>query len=551
MRSLMIMLLVCSVTMSALALFYMALTPLLAKRYSATGRYYAWLVLVAGLVIPFRPRFHNAVVKVNMPGQASATTIQIGNRAPVAVPAEPALSSTFSHLAWWQAAAAIWLAGMLLFLVYHAIKHVRFSKLAARWSVNVTDEQTLALFQNLKKEMGVSRDLRLQICDSIGGPMMIGFIRPRILLPKADFAKEELRLILKHELVHDKRKDLWYKCLILLATAIHWFNPIVYLMTKAIGVQCEASCDEEVVRGTDAETRQYYSETIISVVRYRSKRRTALSTHFYGGKKGMKQRIFSIMDMSKKKSGLAVLCGALVLTLGTGGAFATNAKTQIPPAGKNQSTAFAPSTAVSFLPNPDVYAAYAAFGITISEDGTKLLYDGQPVRLFADDGSDTEAFYLNEAGHANLSAVRNGAGQITGIQSISAQKAQAYQDAFFADERFANVQDRVTVQENVTVGPNKYEQYQPFGVTYSEADEALYYNGQRVKSFVDQLEDGWFGTLWTDAAGTVNLAAIRDGVGEITGIESISDEKAQEYWSKANDYEQDIVDRLEKKYREE
>ena len=49
----------------------------------------------------------------------------------------------------------------------------------------------------------------------------------------------------------------------------------------------------------------------------------------------------------------------------------------------------------------------------------------------------------------------------------------------------------------------------------------------------------------------MNLAAIRDGVGEITGIESISDEKAREYWSKADDYEQDIVDRLEKKYREE
>lgn len=45
----------------------------------------------------------------------------------------------------------------------------------------------------------------------------------------------------------------------------------------------------------------------------------------------MKERIFSIMDMRKKKSGLVVLCGILILTLGTGFTFGANAKTQDPP----------------------------------------------------------------------------------------------------------------------------------------------------------------------------------------------------------------------------
>lgn len=53
MQNFMIALLTCSVSMSALALFYMAVTPLLARRYSAKGRYYAWLIIVIGLIIPF------------------------------------------------------------------------------------------------------------------------------------------------------------------------------------------------------------------------------------------------------------------------------------------------------------------------------------------------------------------------------------------------------------------------------------------------------------------------------------------------------------------
>ena len=35
--------------------------------------------------------------------------------------------------------------------------------------------------------------------------------------------------------------------------------------------------------------------------------------------------------------------------------------------------------------------------------------------------------------------------------------------------------------------------------------------------------------MWTDEAGTANLVVLRDASGQITGVESISDEKAQEY----------------------
>jgi beta-lactamase regulating signal transducer with metallopeptidase domain len=79
--------------------------------------------------------------------------------------------------------------------------------------------------------------------------MLIGFFRPALLLPSAEITSDGLVLILRHELIHLKRHDLWYKALVLLATVIHWFNPVVYIMAKAIAAQCEISCDEQVLQG--------------------------------------------------------------------------------------------------------------------------------------------------------------------------------------------------------------------------------------------------------------------------------------------------------------
>lgn len=536
MQGVMITLLTGTVTMSAVALIYMAATPFLAKRYSATGRYYAWLIIVMGLILPFRPHFNHAIVNIRTAGSTAVPIVRIGNAAPVVLPMQSEMAAALPKLSWWAAAAVVWLVGAMVFLTCQGIRHYRFLKFVARWSRDVTDGWILTLMQDLKTEMGITETVGLQFCDSIGSPMLTGLIHPRILLPKADFSEDELSLILKHELVHYKRRDLWYKCLVLAATVVHWFNPIVYLMARAIDIQCELSCDKAVVDSADVDTRQYYSETIISVIRCQSKRRTALSTTFYGGKKGMKARIFSIMDMDKKKSGAAVLCGALMLTLGTGAVFAAGAETsdQRPVEGEN----FAPTTdfVYMFLPDPEIYSVYSPYGITISEDGRKLLYNGRSVRLFVDD-SDAEAFYSDDAGEMDLSVIRNTKGGITGIEQISGSKAQEYREAFFGNDINPNEDAREIAYETVaeivqeSAGKDKYKQYAAYGIRLSEDGGVLYCNGKRVRLFIDKLSDGSFETFWTDEAGTENLSAVRDLAGKIKGIESIPEEKAQKYFS--------------------
>jgi len=565
----MITLLTCSVIMSALSLLYMAAMPLLAKRYSEKGRYYAWLVIVVGLIIPFRPQFDSAFIKLDVPSETATPVIQAGNGTPVTVE-NAVLSPVSSGVSWWQVVMAVWLAGVITFFVYHAIKHYRFTKMAGRWSENITDKQTLTLLQSLKTETGISKQISLYLCSCIGSPTMIGFANPRILLPKADFAQDELRFILIHELIHYKRKDLWNKCLVLIATAIHWFNPIVYLAAKMIGVQCELSCDAEIVQSADMNMRQQYSETIISVVKYQSKIKTALSTNFFGGKKGMKKRIFSIMDMSKKKTGAVIICGVMIATLGTGFALAANASTGTPQVSSN-TTAAAKENAYE---ESAEYEKYEEYGLTYDKETNNLYFKGELVRYFEDyyplnENSTAGTDYFNENGIIDVYGVRDlsqlslnpdgstdPSGKLVGVEAYGQaefdardinelKNPQAYSTAVYGDggnqeQQSGGQSIAYATSEGNALTPDElaelYAIYEPFGVTYNKSADSFYYNGKLVRILFDvmasngeDLSGGEFsGTMrqLINDNGEIDIYAVRDytqldedGYGKLIGIE--------------------------------
>jgi hypothetical protein len=104
------------------------------------------------------------------------------------------------------------------------------------------------------------------------------------------------------------------------------------MIAKAVNNMCETSCDAEVLRNTDMDIRQSYAETIIGILKYQSKHKTAFSTSFYGGNKSMKARISSIMDTGQKKVGVLIAALVLTLAMGTGCVLVTNPAQEYDPA---------------------------------------------------------------------------------------------------------------------------------------------------------------------------------------------------------------------------
>ncbi len=556
MREFMTALIECSITMSVLVLGFIAATPWLSKRYSAKWLYYIWLVLVIGLIIPFRVHPDRAFIQMN---DAPAYIQQIipGNAGNIVGPTittdKP--SQELSTISWYQIGICLWVVGFLAFMIYHGLKHFRFLRMVNRWSEQ-PDKQMSGTLQKIKADIGITMPVKLQICSCISSPMMIGFVRPIILLPWSDFSEDELPYILKHELVHFKRKDLWYKSLVLFATAVHWFNPVMYMMTKAIASQCEISCDAEVVSNTGIGTRQQYSETIIGVIKKQSRKQTAFSTNFYGGKKGMKKRIFSIMDVSKKRAGALILCLALVGTLGTGAAFAVNANAA--------SGAYSTNTPISAQEQEKLnqqtkeataktYAVYEKYGLTYEKKTDSFYYDGKLVRYFSDklDADGTYNSFTRTNGAVDLKAVRNADYELTGISSVSQEEYDKHTESM---KNARNVQG--TAQENGSVNktsgatsaiensgtddfvngsatafsegdPNYVDAslnaYLNYGVSYDKANKQWIFDNKPIHYLNDEDNATFVDNSDNATKNGVSLEVIRKSNGEIEKLVEIID----------------------------
>lgn len=320
-----------SVSMGIITAIYLLLVPFLRRRYRASSLYAVWLVLALGFLIPFRPLPVSPVVTASMPVSltqpvAPLPQAQPETRPPAASTASATVPQTQSAnpqapagtgLSLGEGLFLLWLLGALMVLFLATLRHARFARTVKRWQTPVTNPSYLHIFAKVKEQMGITKSIPLLRCPSVGSPMLTGLARPVILLPDENLAGEELTLVLAHELTHCRRRDLLARLGLLIITSLHWFNPMVWLLTRSACFDQESSCDEAVTKSSSAEDRLFYSETIIRVIRRQTRQRTAFSTTFYGGKNGLKRRILSIMN-GGKRLGALVGIAALVLTLSTG-----------------------------------------------------------------------------------------------------------------------------------------------------------------------------------------------------------------------------------------
>lgn len=318
-----------SVIVGAAALLLTLLKPLLDRRYSAKWRWGAWLVMAVFLLLaPVRweslaPRAAaGPPVVIEVPKVEVSVSRQEGisfqRPEGVALPdvkpggARPQARNRTFPLE--ELLFTLWITGAGIFLVYHGLGTWYFARRARRWS-RCAGEETLRVYGDVCREMDVKRAPALRVSPAVDSPMMVGLLRPRLLLPSEELEERELAFILRHELTHYRRHDLWYKLALLAANGMHWFNPLVFLLRREAERDLELTCDDAVVAQADAETRRAYSETLLaSVHRQKGLSRAVLSTHFYGGKEVMKERFRNILGKRGRKWGGLVL--ALVL-LGT------------------------------------------------------------------------------------------------------------------------------------------------------------------------------------------------------------------------------------------
>lgn len=326
-----------SVSTSLVVVVLLLLTSFLNKRYAAKWKYLIWIFLAFRLLIPFGGAngrlAADMLSRTNtgaspesevsdrdipadgaMPSGRIIVEIPVQMTAPITVPS----GKNNMDITMLDMGAFVWMAGSLIVLFVHFISYCHYKGQVIKRGRTIDDTRILSPMFKLKRELQIPRSIQVIEFSQAGSPMIIGFFKPVLVLPKERYSPEELFFILKHELVHLKRGDVYFKLLFVTASAVHWFNPFIWIMQKEAAVDMELSCDERVTQGANYAARKAYTETLLSMLHKRCDRRTVLSTQFYGGTKIMKKRFKNILRKNRKRNGIFILILAVALTMGFG-----------------------------------------------------------------------------------------------------------------------------------------------------------------------------------------------------------------------------------------
>lgn len=109
-----------------------------------------------------------------------------------------------------------------------------------------------------------SREAVLCISDDVDRPSVVGFFRPRILLPPdllESLSKPELEQIVLHEMEHVRRRDHWTNLLQQVSLVLLPWNPAVLWLNRRLCFERELACDDGVLRATKA--RKTYAACLV------------------------------------------------------------------------------------------------------------------------------------------------------------------------------------------------------------------------------------------------------------------------------------------------
>ncbi|WP_373845520.1 M56 family metallopeptidase, partial [Clostridium sp.] len=235
--------------------------------------YYIWLAVIFKMSMPFKIpvyipenisktfKYPPNNVKTIVEGGISLTeNIKIKNSADIITANYP--TGNYLIILFY-----IWLIVFIIFLTYHIISYIVFNNKIKHFTYDVPHSEIRNMYSELLVEMNIKRKISLKLCYGISTPLGIGIFNSRILIPSVSYDTQELKYILKHELMHYKKHDMIYKLLVLITSSMHWFNPLIYVMCREIHKDCELSCDEAVLEQSDMEERKLYASTLVNSLR--------------------------------------------------------------------------------------------------------------------------------------------------------------------------------------------------------------------------------------------------------------------------------------------
>jgi bla regulator protein BlaR1 len=252
------------------------------------------LALMTPLWVLFGPRLEMTGFWSRTPAPATHT--------PISAPATPVAASIPTEnffLTGETIAFAVYalIAGLLLAAL--AISLSRLLRLQRDAAV-LTEPTWLMALAHAQQRMGMKQGTALLQNGRLASPVSWGFLRPTIMVNPAILESgEKAEAVLAHELAHVVRMD-WLNLLIArLATAVLWFNPLVWLLAWQAHELREEAADDVVLRGN--VRRADYAALLVDFARRERTSPLAAAHGVSPSKDALKRRLTRVLDPEARR----------------------------------------------------------------------------------------------------------------------------------------------------------------------------------------------------------------------------------------------------------
>ena len=219
-----------------------------------------------------------------------------------------------------QVILLVWMCVAILLTAYYLLSYLKTHHRIMRSSHSCNNEDITRIFSETAAELGINRIPQLRIVGNKGdaGPFTMGIVKTTVFLPGEDIPSKDLKYILRHELIHCRKRDILWEGVLLTTCIIYWFHPLVWLMQKIAQQSIEKCCDEEILKNASSECRREYSDVIMAWVGKSSLGKSILSTGYMQNMTFLKLRFANIFNYGIKKDSKLLTAGIIISILAIG-----------------------------------------------------------------------------------------------------------------------------------------------------------------------------------------------------------------------------------------
>lgn len=165
---------------------------------------------------------------------------------------------------------AVWVLGILILGPWHLGGLIAIYRMRSVGTKPVPAD-LIDLVEALGKRMNVRRPVALYESMLVQSPVVIGWIKPVVLLPASVLTRmtpQQIEVILAHELAHVRRHDYLINLVQLLIVTLLFYHPAVWWVSQQICREREYCCDDIVVRTTSRKLD--YAKTLAQIAERQS-----------------------------------------------------------------------------------------------------------------------------------------------------------------------------------------------------------------------------------------------------------------------------------------